>query len=96
MPFTNQISKVRMYDNIAGRIDPVSITWSAQEIGTGADEGRAGQLVTVSAVPGSLDDATPAVYTRTDTSGFPTPIQHILAACWTDDLHTAYEAHLRA
>ena len=85
-----------MYDNIDGREDPVSITWSSQEIGTGDDAGRSGQLMTASAVPGTLDDATPAVYTRTDTSGFPTSIQHILAACWTDALHTAYEAHLRA
>ena len=96
MAYTNKISKVRLYDNIDGREEPVSISWSSQEIGTGTDTGRFGQLTTTSAVPGRLDDATPAAYTRTDITGFPAPIQAILTACWSDDLHTVYEAHLRA
>ena len=95
MAFTNQISKIRMYDNIPGRVDPVSITWSTQEVGTGTDAGRFGQLETISAVPGTLDTADPAVYTRTNTSSFPVQIRHILTACWDDALHTAYEAYLR-
>ena len=43
--------------------------------------------------PGSFDGTT---YTRTDITGYSTAFQAIANALWNDDLHTRYEAHLRA
>lgn len=94
MAIIDKIVKVREYDTIVGHNDPTSFSWSTQRIGTGGDEGLASGLTTVAAVPGLLNDAD--VYVRTDTTGFPTSIQARMVTCWTDALHTAYEAHLRA
>lgn len=102
MPFTTKIIRVREYDNIPGHDDTTSFSWTTQEIGTGTDAGRNGMPVTASAVPGRLtgenDPDTPAddrTYVRTDITGFPAGIQTRMNACWTNDLHTAYEAYLR-
>ena len=43
--------------------------------------------------PGVFNGTT---YTRTDITGYSPAFQAIANALWTDDLHTAYEAHLRA
>ena len=43
--------------------------------------------------PGSFDGTT---YTRTDITGYSTAFQAIANALWSDDLHSRYEAHLRA
>ena len=43
--------------------------------------------------PGTFDGTT---YTRTDVTGFSTAFQAIANALWTGELHTRYEAHLRA
>lgn len=44
--------------------------------------------------PGSIDSSD--VYQRTNVSGYSQAFQTIAGALWTDDLHTRYEAHLRA
>ncbi len=93
MSFTTKITHVRHYDNINGHESPVSFSWSMQEIGSGENAGRNGSLVTVSAVPGSIVDE---VYVRTDTTSFPKTIADLIGTAWTEDVHTAYEAHLRA
>ena len=93
MAFRTEITNKRIYDNIAGVDGPVHISWTSQDIGTGDDAGRSGQGITHAAVPGRLDGTD---YVRTDITGFPASVQTILNAIWTDDVHTAYEAHLRA
>ena len=57
--------------------------------GTTVSSSRHRQVVT----PGILNGGT---YTRTTTTGFSEAFQAIAGALWTDALHTAYEAHLRA
>lgn len=93
MAIIEKIVKVREYDTIVGHDDPTTFSWSTQRIGTGDDDGLTSGLTTISAIPGSLDDAD--VYVRTDITGFPTSIQARMATCWTDALHTAYEASIR-
>lgn len=92
------ITNIRIYDNPSHR----SFSWS--EVTTGELNGVQVSSApnTVSAVPGSLsgewdgEGEDTRTYVRTDTSGFPTEIQTLTAACWTEDSYTQHEAFLRA
>ena len=52
-----------------------------------------GNYERTSITPGSLMED---IYVRTDLTDFPQEVQNIAGLCWSDDVHTAYEAKLRS